>query len=671
MMPPQELSGPLGRYIIVRKLGAGGMGTVYLAEDTRLPRKVALKVPHFSTAGNALERFRREAALASGIEHPNLCPVHDLEEVNGILFFIMPYIEGTALSHLIERGTPWPVHSALDLVRKIGGAVAHLHARGIIHRDLKPSNVMLRPSGEPVLMDFGLARDFNSQDARLTSPGTGMGSPSYMAPEQVAGQRDMGPAVDIYGLGVILFELLTGRLPFEDPMPALYVQIMQALPPQPSSINLGLDSRLDALCLKALSKEPAARQKNVEELLHDLTSILATHSPSPPTQREMHPGAPFPLTMYPSQTDQLLASADEASSAVTALEAGADRGTPPHASGRWSKWLFALVPLLLAGLVAGWFLFGGSETPVEDRKDNPGHLEPARAKAPLDDRAAKGLQQAWADWLTRKAEEEFDLGNGVKLTVVLIPPGTFRMGSPKAEQEYVRKNVGGVAGDRADQEVQHEVEITRPFYLGKCEVTQEQYQQLTGKAPSDFKKDGKSKLEVVGLDTTRFPVENVSWKDAVKCCETLGRKVGRTVGLPSEAQWEYACRAGTETPFHFGATLNGTEANCAGDTPYGTTTKGGSLQRTCPVGSYPANAWGLQDMHGNVYEWCQDWDGPFTDLPRTDPLRASPVKGRPNRVLRGGAWGSAAHDCRAAARSNGDPVFSSYGVGFRIAVQLD
>ncbi len=670
MMHERELSGELGRYRIVRKLGAGGMGAVYLAEDTRLPRKVALKVPHLKAAeGIALERFRREAALAAGIEHPNLCPVFDLEEVDGVLFFTMPYIEGTPLSHMIEKGIPWPIPQAIEVMRKIGTAVAHLHTRGIIHRDLKPGNVMVRPSGEPVLMDFGLARDFTSQDARLTATGTGMGSPGYMAPEQVTGKKDMGTTVDVYGLGVLLFELLTGRLPFEGPMPALYVEILQTLPPPPSSFNPLLDGRLDAVCLKALSKEPASRQQSVEEFLQGLGTAPVTLSPTLHGRTQTQPGASFPLTMSPNQTDPLLPDVEATSAYETDLPAG--RGEPSLAPRRWNKWLLALVPLILAFAVGAWFVLAGTRTPEGDRKDKPSGPEPARARAPFDEKAAKGLQQAWADFLGRTAEEEFDLGNGLTLKVVLIPPGTFRMGSPDAERAYQRKTFGKVAGDWVDEEVPHEVEITRAFYLGKYEVTQEQYQKLTGKNPSDFKADGARKEKVKGLVTTRFPVENVSWEEAVKCCETLGRKMGRKVELPSEAQWEYACRAGGERVFHFGSVLNSAEANCNGTVPYGTDKKGDYLERPREVGSYPANAWGLHDMHGNVYEWCQDWHGPYADLRRTDPLRETPMKERVSRILRGGCWSGPPKDCRAASRSIGDPTFRSYGVGFRVAVRLD
>jgi serine/threonine protein kinase len=606
MTPQPELSGQLGRYRIVRKLGAGGMGTVYLAEDTKLPRKVALKVPHPSNGSTLLERFRREAALAAGVEHPNLCPVHDLEEVDGVVFFIMPYIEGTPLSQLIEKGKPWPIAAALDLVRKIGAAVAHLHARGIVHRDLKPSIIMLRPSGEPVLMDFGLARDFTSQDARLTTPGTGIGSPSYMAPEQIGGQRDMGPAVDLYALGVILFELLTGRLPFEHPLPALYVQILQTPPPAPSSVVAGLDHRLDAICLKALRKEPEQRQKSVEELLHGLTEAMTRIAPPPRTHQHQTGESPSPRTTYPNQTD-LLKTVPEITSpqeSTLARETSSIEQKPSRSPRR--RWALALVPVILAAVVSVWTIVANNKDQGSGKDDKPPLIEPARARAPFTTDVAKKLQVEWAAWLQRQPEEEIDLGDGVKLTVILVPPGSFRMGSPPAEKDYVRKNFGGVAGDRADEEVQHDVEITRPFYLGKYEVTQEQYHKVIVKNPSHFSASGKEKDRVRGLDTNRFPVENVSWAEAAQFCERLGKKLNRKIELPSEAQWEYACRAGTETAFHFGEILNGNEANCNAEVPYKTMEKGKRLQRPCEVGAYLPNAWGLFDMHGNLYEWCRD-----------------------------------------------------------------
>src|SRR5262249_3284808 len=179
VLPPQ-----LGRYRLLRKLGEGGMGTVYLAEDTLLSCSVALKVPHFSEADNStvIERFRREARAATGLEHPNICPVHDVGQVGGVYYLVMPYVEGTPLSRLCRGEEPVPLERAVALVRRAAEAVAVLHRRGIIHRDLKPGNIMIRPDGEPVLMDFGLARSFISMSRRLTATGTGLGTPAYVSP---------------------------------------------------------------------------------------------------------------------------------------------------------------------------------------------------------------------------------------------------------------------------------------------------------------------------------------------------------------------------------------------------------------------------------------------------------------------------------------------------------
>lgn len=296
MADRRDLTGRLGRYIIVRKLGAGGMGQVYLAEDTQLGRKVALKVP-FPGADDphAVDRFRREATVAARIDHPYLCPVFDFGAIDGVLFFTMPYIEGTLLSHLIEDDKPWPAARAIDLVRKLAQGVEHLHQRGIIHRDLKPANVIVRHSGEPVVMDFGLARSFTGQAQQLTTVGQPLGAPAYMAPEQVLGQRDIGPAVDVYGLAMILYELLTATRPFEGPVSVIFAQVLNALPPRPSSLCPDLDARIDAVCLKALSKNPRERPASAEAFAAELAQLAALQSTageSQPIQVPLLPAEP-------------------------------------------------------------------------------------------------------------------------------------------------------------------------------------------------------------------------------------------------------------------------------------------------------------------------------------------------------------------------------------------
>jgi formylglycine-generating enzyme required for sulfatase activity len=253
---------------------------------------------------------------------------------------------------------------------------------------------------------------------------------------------------------------------------------------------------------------------------------------------------------------------------------------------------------------------------------------------------------------------QVDLRDGVKMDFVLIPAGAFTMGSPKDE-----------AG-RDNDEGEHDVTIGKPFYLGKYLVTQQEYETVMGDNPSAFCANGKARDQVRGLDTHRFPVEDVSWDDAMKFCERLTAREagqGRSFRLPTEAEWEYACRSNTRTPFYFGKELNGQQANCKGEDPYGTPVKGPYLRRPTNVGAYAADyphPWGLCDMHGNVWQWCADWYGAYEGGKVANPT--GPATGT-SRVLRGGSWDDPGRVCRAAFRGKnvpGDRVRN----GFRVVL---
>jgi formylglycine-generating enzyme required for sulfatase activity len=227
------------------------------------------------------------------------------------------------------------------------------------------------------------------------------------------------------------------------------------------------------------------------------------------------------------------------------------------------------------------------------------------------------------------------LTNSIGIKLMLIPKGKFLMGSPETEKE----DIG---------EIQHEVTIDEKFYMGATEVTQAQWFAVMETNPSKFK----------GND---LPVESISWEEAVDFCKRLSempeeKKAGRKYRLPNEAEWEYACRAGTTTPYHFGSQLNGIQANCNGSMPYGTETQGPYLEKTSAAGKYSANAWGLYDMHGNVSEWCSDSvGGPYSDS---------------ERVYRGGCWCFAACVCRSDSRNGPFPVenLDYAGFGFRVVM---
>jgi formylglycine-generating enzyme required for sulfatase activity len=255
--------------------------------------------------------------------------------------------------------------------------------------------------------------------------------------------------------------------------------------------------------------------------------------------------------------------------------------------------------------------------------------------------------------------------NSIGMKLVLISPGRFLMGSPPGEAE------------RGMDEAQHERDIRQPFYLGAHEVTQAQYAQVTKKNPSWFAFKGGGQDQVRDLDTRAYPVDSVSWKEATEYCRLLSdvpaeKAAGRGYRLPTEAEWEYACRAGTVTAFHFGSVLDRGRANFDGPAPYepAVSAAAGSgvlpareppLGRPAPVGSYPPNAWGLHDMHGNVYEWCSDWYAPSPEAVDATGL---------HRVMRGGSFLSAAGGCRSALRGQAEPNSRSLCVGFRVTCEL-
>ena len=251
--------------------------------------------------------------------------------------------------------------------------------------------------------------------------------------------------------------------------------------------------------------------------------------------------------------------------------------------------------------------------------------------------------------------QTLDLGRGVTMILVRIPAGTFLMGSAEsAEEVFRRRRPGQGSLEQHEREhPQHQVTITRPFHMGVHEVTQAQYEAVTGKNPSHFK----------GANN---PVDGVSWNDAVAFCQALSRKTGKVVRLPTEAQWEYACRAGTTTPFHTGQTISTDQANYDGDYVYGNGRKGIHRHKPIPVGNFKPNAWGLYDMHGNVAEWCSDWEGPYANAAILDPK--GPASGL-SRIVRGGSWGFDPGYCRAAARWSCGPAGELYGLlGFRVVV---
>ncbi|HEY2787505.1 MAG TPA: FHA domain-containing serine/threonine-protein kinase [Fimbriiglobus sp.] len=266
----------LGRYRIELKIGEGGMGAVYRAFDEQLARHVALKIPFLSEGVNdpQYHRFLREGRAAAGLRHPNICPIFDLGQIDGVPFLSMAFIRGELLSRRVAPGRPLAERDAADVVRKIALAMAEAHGHQVIHRDLKPVNVMMDEAGEPIILDFGLARREGS-NSHLTIQGQVMGTPGYMAPEQLNGDVDqMGPCSDVYSLGVIFYELLCGRPPFQGDMIALASQVMCDPPPPMRLRRPGIDAKLETICFKALEKKPEYRWPSMRDFAASVADWL-------------------------------------------------------------------------------------------------------------------------------------------------------------------------------------------------------------------------------------------------------------------------------------------------------------------------------------------------------------------------------------------------------------
>ena len=332
---PEPLPEQFGRYRIIKRLGQGGMGSVYLAQDTHLERPVALKVPDFGNHEDpeARRRFLEEARTAATLDHPYLCPVYDAGEIDGQLYLTMAYIEGQSLAALIgDEG--WPQRQVAALVGKLALALQEAHTQKVVHRDLKPANVMIKTTGqrrEPVIVDFGLARREHPHEQRLTRSGQVMGTLGYMAPEQIRGDlKEIGPACDIYALGVILYELLTGRLPFNGSGLAVAGQILTQAPLPPSTHRSDLDPTLEAICLKAMAKAIGDRYTSMAELAAALTGFLQSPSASPRPSAPSHsPAAPSPASSERPQS----AESDSLVGRLLGQLAGREAALPSIATG--------------------------------------------------------------------------------------------------------------------------------------------------------------------------------------------------------------------------------------------------------------------------------------------------------------------------------------------------
>jgi formylglycine-generating enzyme required for sulfatase activity/predicted Ser/Thr protein kinase len=736
--PPKELPERIGRYAIRGILGEGGMGIVYLAEQAEPRRLVAVKVLKEALGSERLtRRLRREAEFLARLQHPGIAQVIEagIDRIRGVdqPFLVMEYVQGLPLLRSVEE-KGLGLTERLLLLDRICAAVDHAHRKGVLHRDLKPGNILVDASGQPKVLDFGLARAVGGEvpsGAGRSETVQVAGTLSYMSPEHFSGNpSDVDVRSDVYALGVIAYELLTGKLPHDlgDRMIHEAAQIIREEPPRPlGAWDRRLRGDLEKIVMKALAREKEDRYLSARDLADDIGRFLRNEP-----VRAHPPGALYRFRAFARrkkalvgglsaiavtlilgivtsgtfaireaglravaerQRDEILGLADsrrvadcreaaeglllwpQSDARLGAIESWLlgveelERNLPLHRSRLKAfanpsrpeeAWQHGVLEKLVEGIEDLTRPVTGLEARLEKRlsaarewkgaweeairsiaRECPcyGGLEipPQDGLIPLGRDRDSGLWEFLAPLpeatLERDARGKIEDPFAEGLVLVLLPGGSFSMGSdPKP-------------GAVRDEELpRHEV-VLDPFFLSKHEVSFGQWQAVMGDAPIFFA-------------DPRLPAVCVSWEECVEFCRRS------SLELPTEAQWEYACRTGGKGPQ--GAPAE--SIHSAARAPLRPKEPGEYLV-TLPVDSGPANPFGLHHLQGNIDEWCADYyRGQYYSEPRSrrrNPICRGAYDRWTVRSLRGGSFTSPPDRCRPSSRGHSIPRFRGRDIGFR------
>jgi formylglycine-generating enzyme required for sulfatase activity/serine/threonine protein kinase len=669
-------------YKIVRLLGKGGMGEVYLAEQLRVGRRrVALKVLSraCSEDPDLARRFENEAASAGQIQHRNVVMIYECRGTDdGQLYVAMEFVDGRTLREEIADRGALPLDEVIDIAKQVSAGLGAAHRLGIVHRDIKPDNIMLLRDEEGArvakILDFGIARLSEVTVAARTQSGVVMGTPYYMSPEQALGYTGdkIDLRSDIYSLGMVVYQMLTGRVAFESDswMGVMYKHIHEP-PPAPREFRpeLGWYEELEQVVLRTLEKDRNNRPQSAQEFAASLESAYQRAVASNP---DLATTANYDRTVIGVGTRSAASATGVRSSAGTAGGASPVTAAPPATAStlesrpvlrRRGAMIGIAAALILICATAVYFLWGRPETTRAPAATTESTVPSGPKPMPPSQIAAFDVVRLDADGhlgISRRLQiayinERIDGEIGIDLSQ--LPGGKFLMGSlPDKRKERF-----------PNEYPQHSVEIA-DFFMSSYEVTEAQWQAVSrfpqvkrelDQSPSTFKGDG------------TMPVENVSWWDAVEFCDRLSRATGRRYSLPTEAQWEYACRAGTETPFNLGETITADFVNYDANYPFGNAPKGVTRRKPVAEGAMNAsNAFGLYDMHGNVAEWTLDyWHDSYIGAP-ADGRAWQNGGDANNRVVRGGSYIDGGDNCRSAVRVKDTPDIKTPYIGFRVVMTL-
>ena len=713
-------------YIVESELGRGGMGVVLKARHKRMKRDVAIKVlpSTLTTDASAIARFQREVEAAAQLTHPNIVSAFDADEINGEHFLVMELVGGRDLSSIVRQNGPLTAGQALNYAIQAATGLEFAHGQGVIHRDVKPANLLLDRNGTVKILDMGLARFSDTaevgRNTELTGTGLVMGTVDYMSPEQALDSKSVDARSDIYSLGISLYYFLTGRSAYdgntfmarlvahrENPIPSLrddrpdiaesIQQVFEKMVAK--QVNDRFQSMAETIvalevCLEetiAMAGEVSSVPSKVLEPSDDLYSLdffktddASGHTgASSPTVTKPLPSPEANLSTivvsWEKNTDQsshnLVADSGSDNPAVSARDSGNSKRVLAGLSGCALLTVIAFavysqnavdttpvsVPESSSGLISA---HANGPNGQSTGTNEPGQRSvvseriPSLAVAPFDAEEARAHQQAWGEYLNLPVEYTHPCG----LQFMLIPPGRFRMGAPEGDLNASK-----------DEQPQHDVTLTNPFQIGVTEVTIGQFRKFVKE--TGYKTDAESdemgafqvkphkresslvwsRFDNGKIDDENIPVTCVSWKDAGNFCDWLGQQDKSIYRLPTEAEWEYSCRAGSTTRYSFGNEFDKTLA----------TDGENGIQ---VVAMYPANAFGLFDMHGNVHEICMDSGRLYTSEPVVDPVG-------PNLdtvVVRSGAVSSSFNRLRSSHRylndfrDYPDKNFATPVKGFRV-----
>jgi formylglycine-generating enzyme required for sulfatase activity len=595
------------RYRIQKTIGIGGMGRVYLGEDEKLKMPVAIKVMReiLSRDPGSVARLMAEARHAMQLAHANIVRVHNFEDDGIVKFLVMEYVNGETLAHRIASQGKLSEEETRRIGIAICDGLEHAHEKRVIHRDLKPANVLLGKDGSIKIADFGIARACRDSVSRLTAQKDDSGTLPYMSPEQMMGESS--ETSDIYSLGAVLYELLSGEPPFHTG--DIPTQIREK-PPKPLA---GVSSELNAIVLRCLEKNPQIRFAHV----HDLRLALA--------------GSQLPVVVQSSQISNpkyLPIAETGVPETIQPREGAVSVKIPPGGTIRRPlRWVvLGVIVVIAVGIsILAIILYPHLKAGYVAQKDIPAFVD------------AEGPSPSLPGTIWRAPIDEREMA--------WVPAGSFWMGSWAAVLKSAEFEV-----------IPHSVRVQRGFWLDTTEVTYEAFRRFVLANPewqkgriNDKHHDGHYLEDWSGTEyrdgLAAYPVIFVSWYAARAYAQWAGKR------LPTEAEWEYACRAGTATAFWWGDNLDPGRANV-------------NNQGSLPAVESHKNPWGLYDMTGNLWEMTSSLANPYPY--RSDDGREDP--GAPGvRAVRGGGWASPEEALRSGYRGMSAATTCGDWQGFRCA----